>query len=99
MIGNIRFKVTKSAQPFLRWCMLASFPRTSAYHAHSLTADNNSEVVVKARASLLKTLTRFDRCSKMYLARIETDSMWTLNSGDRDELGKRPRKIPGAPQH
>jgi hypothetical protein len=43
---------------------------------------------VKARASLLKTLTRFDRCSKMYLARIETDSTWTLNSGDTDELAQ-----------
>jgi hypothetical protein len=73
--------------------MLASFPRTSAHHAHSLTADNNSEVVVKARASLLKTLTRFDRCSKMYLARIETDSMWTLNSGDKDELAQTSRQI------
>jgi hypothetical protein len=48
---------------------------------------------VKARASLLKTLTRFDRCSKMYLARMETDSTWTLNSGDTDELAQTSRQI------
>jgi len=48
---------------------------------------------VKNRASLLKTLTRLDRCSKMCLARIETDSMWTLNSGDTRELAQTSRQI------
>jgi len=48
---------------------------------------------VKNRASLLKTLTRFDRCSKTYLDRIENDSMWTLNSGDADELAQTSRQI------
>jgi hypothetical protein len=48
---------------------------------------------VKNRASLLRTLTRFDRCSKMFLARIENDSMWTLNSGDADELAQTSRQI------
>jgi hypothetical protein len=56
-------------------------------------AGNNLEVVVKKRASLLKTLTRFDRCSKLCLARIENDSMWTLNSGDTDELAQTSRQI------
>jgi len=48
---------------------------------------------VKSRARLLRTLTRFDRCSKMFLARIENDSMWTLNSGDADELAQTSRQI------
>jgi hypothetical protein len=48
---------------------------------------------VKNRASLLKTPTRLDRCSKMCLARIETDSIWTLNSGDADELAQTSRQI------
>jgi hypothetical protein len=50
-------------------------------------------VAVKNRASLLKTLTRWDRCSKTFLARIETDSMWTLNSGDARELAQTSRQI------
>jgi hypothetical protein len=50
-------------------------------------------VAVKNRASLLKTLTRLDRCSKMCLARIETDSMWALNSGDTRELAQTSRQI------
>jgi hypothetical protein len=50
-------------------------------------------VAVKNRASLLKTLTHLDRCSKMCLARIENDSMWTLNSGDADELAQTSRQI------
>jgi hypothetical protein len=48
---------------------------------------------VKTRASLLKTLTRLDRCSKMCLARIENDSMWILNSGDPHELAQTSRQI------
>jgi hypothetical protein len=48
---------------------------------------------VKNRASLLRTLRRFDRCSKVFLARIENDSMWTLNSGDADELAQTSRQI------
>ena len=48
---------------------------------------------MKTRASLLKTLTRLDRCSKMCLARIENDSMWTLNSGDPHELAQTSRQI------
>lgn len=48
---------------------------------------------MKNRASLLKTLTRLDRCSKMCLARIENDSMWTLNSGDAHELAQTSRQI------
>jgi hypothetical protein len=58
-----------------------------------LTADSSWEVAVKNRASLLKTLTRFDRCAKMCLARIENDSMWTLNSGDTNELAQTSRQI------
>jgi hypothetical protein len=50
-------------------------------------------VAVKNRASLLKTLTRFDRCSKMCRARVENDSMWTLNCGDTEELAETLRQI------
>jgi hypothetical protein len=50
-------------------------------------------VAVKNRASLLKTLTRLDRCSKTFLARIENDSTWTLNSGDAHELAQTSRQI------
>lgn len=59
----------------------------------TLTATSNSEVPVKNRASLLKTLTRFDRSSKVCLARIEHDSMWALNSGDTDEWAQTSRQI------
>jgi hypothetical protein len=51
------------------------------------------EVAVKNRACLLKTLTRFDRCSKLCLARIENDSMWTLKSGDMEEWAQTSRQI------
>jgi hypothetical protein len=56
-------------------------------------ATSNSEVAVKNRASLLKTLTRFDRCANRCIARIEHDSMWTLNSGDTDEWAETARQI------
>ncbi len=48
---------------------------------------------MKNRASLLKTLTRFDRCAKTWMDRIEHDSMWTLNSGDTDEWAQTSRQI------
>jgi hypothetical protein len=50
-------------------------------------------VAVKNRASLLKTQTRFDRSSKECLARIENDSMRTLNSPDTDEWAMTSRQI------
>jgi hypothetical protein len=53
----------------------------------------NLEVAVKGRASLLKSLTRLDRCSKMCLARLDTDSKWTLRSRDVDELAHTAREI------
>jgi len=66
---------------------------TSRREPQTLMATSNSEVAVKNRASLLKTLTRFDRCSEMCLARIENDSMWTLNSGDTAEWAMTSRQI------
>jgi len=48
---------------------------------------------VKGCASLLKSLTRLDRCSRMCLARFDTDSGWTLRSGDTDELAHTGREI------
>ena len=48
---------------------------------------------MKNRVSLLRTLTRFDRCSKMCRARIENDSVWTLNCGDIEELAETSRQI------
>ncbi len=68
------------------WGDIAARPRT-------LMATSNSEVAVKNRASLLKTLTRFDRSSRECLARIENDSMWTLNSGDTEEWAMTSRQI------
>jgi hypothetical protein len=51
------------------------------------------EVAVKSRASLLKSLMRLDRCSKMCLARFDTDSKWPLGSEDMDELAHTSREI------
>lgn len=48
---------------------------------------------MKGCASLLKSLTRLDRCSRMCLARFDTDSGWTLRSGDTDELAHTAREI------
>ena len=48
---------------------------------------------MKNRASLLKALMRFDRSSKACLARMENDSIWTLNSGDMDEWTRTSRQI------
>jgi hypothetical protein len=50
-------------------------------------------VAVKNRASLLRTLTRFDRCSRRCRERIEGDSLWTLNCGDTEELAEALRQI------
>lgn len=58
-----------------------------------VAATSNFEALVKNRASLLKTLMRFDRCAKTCMARIEYDSMWTLNSGDKDEWAQTSRQI------
>lgn len=48
---------------------------------------------MKGCASLLKSLTRLDRCSRMCLARFDTDCGWTLRSGDTDELAHTAREI------
>ncbi len=48
---------------------------------------------MKRRASLLKSLTRLDRWSRMCLARFDTDCDWTLRSGDTDELAYKSREI------
>ena len=48
---------------------------------------------MKGRASLLKSLTRLDHCSRMCLARFDTDSDGTLRSGDSDELAHTSREI------
>ena len=48
---------------------------------------------MKGRASLLKSLTRLDRCSRICLARFDADSDWTLRSGDTDELAHTSREI------
>ena len=48
---------------------------------------------MKNHASLLKTLTRFDRSAKMCLARVQDDSMRTLNSGDANEWAQTSRQI------
>ena len=48
---------------------------------------------MKGCASLLKSLTRLDRCSRMCLARFDTDSGWTPRSGDTDELAHTAREI------
>jgi len=48
---------------------------------------------VKGRASLLKSLTRLDRCSKMCLERFDTDFQGALRSGDLDELAHTSREI------
>jgi hypothetical protein len=58
-----------------------------------LDARPNLEVAVKGRASLLKSLTRLDRFSRRCLERIDTDSDWTLRSGDTDELAHTSREI------
>jgi hypothetical protein len=50
-------------------------------------------VNVKNRVSLLKNLTRFDRYSKMCLARIDSESVQSLNSGDLDDLAHTSRQI------
>jgi hypothetical protein len=50
-------------------------------------------VAVKNRASLLKTLTRFDRCARGCRERIEGDCVWTLNCGDTEELAETFRQI------
>ena len=55
--------------------------------------DNNLEVDVKNRVSLLKNLTRFDRYSKMCLARIGNGCVQSLNLGDLDDLAHTSRQI------
>jgi len=48
---------------------------------------------VKNRVSLLTNLTRFDRHSKVCLARIDSESVETLKSGDLDDLAHTSRQI------
>ena len=48
---------------------------------------------MKTRAGLLKTLTRFSDCSKVCLARVGDNTMWTLHSVDREELAQTSRQI------
>src|SRR5258706_11186861 len=61
--------------------------------SRSVESKADSEVAVKNRGGLLKTLTRFDRCLKARSALIKNESMWTLNSGDTDELAQTARQI------
>ncbi len=67
---------------------VCSWPRSVDVPGQAVNVDArpNLEVAVKGRASLLKSLTRLDRCSKTCLARFGKDSKWTLRSGDVDEL-------------
>lgn len=48
---------------------------------------------MKNRAGLLKTLMRFDRCSKMFLTRMANHSTGMLASVDREELAQTSRQI------
>jgi len=54
---------------------------------------------VKNRASLLKTLTRLDRCSKMCLARIETIPCGRSIPATLVNWRKRRGKCPGPSKH
>jgi hypothetical protein len=74
---------------------VCSWPRSVGIPGQAVNVDArpNLEVAVKGRASLLKSLTRLGRCSKMCLARFGKDSKWTLRSGDVDELAHTSREI------
>jgi len=61
--------------------------------SRSVESKADSEVAVKNRGGLLKTLTRFDRCLKARSALIKNESMWTLNSGNTYELAQTARQI------
>ena len=51
------------------------------------------EVGVKNRASLLKNLTRFDRYSKICLARLGSEPAETLKCSEMDDLARTSRQI------
>jgi hypothetical protein len=76
----------------MQFCSRPRLKRHSGQAVNS-NARSNLEVDVKGRASLLKSLTRLDRYSRMCLARFDTDSDWALRTGDTDELAHTSREI------